>query len=226
MWGRRTLQYMAPRDNDLAEMRRAWIVAHQGVSIIQQRRAELLGRTLRAQQRATANAVPDPHDDDVIPPLWLRTAKSPASQIELLVVVMAAFIAPAGWVGGLLLKQGISRHIPATLRAFPIAALLWSGVVTGLMIVALYHPASTLWQIVALPWLCLQSAAIPVVAGLYGIAEGWLAIPGSDLWWPLIPAPRPLTAVEAAVILGDYDLFGSRSLDKPSTPDFVERRWA
>jgi len=217
---------MAHRDNDLAERRRAWIVAHQGVSIIQQRRAELLGRTLRVQQRAAANAVPDPHDDDVVPPLWLRTAKSPASQIELVVVVMAALIAPAGWVGGLLLTRAVARRIPATLRAFPIAPLLWFGVGAGLVIVALYHPASTLWQIVAIPWLCVQVAAMPVVAGIYGIAEGWLAIPGSDLWWPLIPAPRPISAAEAAAILGDYDLLGSRSLDTPSTPDFGERRWA
>jgi hypothetical protein len=217
---------MAHRDNDLAERRRAWIVAHQGVSIIQQRRAELLGRTLRAQQRATVNTVPDPHDDDVVPPLWLRTAKSPASQIELLFVVLAALIAPAGWAGGLLLTRAVARRIPATLRAFPIAPLLWSGVVASLVIVALYHPAPAFWQIVLAPWLCLQLAAMPVLAGIYGIAEGWLAIPGSDLWWPLIPAPRPISAAEAAAILGDYDLFGSRSLDTPPTPDCGERRWA
>jgi hypothetical protein len=217
---------MAHRDTDLAERRRAWIVAHQGVSIIQQRRAELLGRTLRAQQRAAANAVPDPHDDDVIPPLWLRTAKSPASQIELFIVVMAALIAPAGWVGGLLLTRFVARRIPGTLRAFPIAALLWSGVVAGLVIVALYHPASTLWQIVAIPWLCLQLAAVPVVAGVYGIAEGWLAIPASDLWWPLMPALRPLTAEEAAAILGDYDKARPRSFDARILPNLDERRWA
>ena|ERR1700722_8923706 len=46
--------------------------------------AELLARRIQARQRAIATAVPDPHDDTVIPPLWLRAAKSPASQVELL----------------------------------------------------------------------------------------------------------------------------------------------
>jgi len=50
-------------------VRRAWIAGHQGWSTIQQRRAELLGRRVRARQRATTAAAPDPHDDTVIPPL-------------------------------------------------------------------------------------------------------------------------------------------------------------
>jgi hypothetical protein len=139
---------------------------------------------------------------------------------------MAALIAPAGWVGGLLLTRFVARHIPATLRAFPIAPLLWSGAVAGLVIVALYHPAPTLWQIVLTPWLCVQVAAMPVVAGIYGIVEGWLAIPGSDLWWPLIPAPRTISAAEAATILGDYDMTRPRSSDAAIHPVLDERRWA
>ena len=78
------------------EVRRTWIAAHQGWSSIQRRRAELLGRRVRARQRAVASAVPDPHDDTVIPPLWLRTATSPASQVELLVVGLCAAVAPLG----------------------------------------------------------------------------------------------------------------------------------
>lgn len=64
------------------EMRRAWIATHQGWSTIQRRR-------VRARQRAMATAVPDPHDDTVIPSLWLRAANSPASQLELLGIVAA-----------------------------------------------------------------------------------------------------------------------------------------
>ena len=191
-------------DANLDEARREWIVAHQGVSAIQCRRAELLGRRLRARQRASADAGPDPHDDTTIPPIWFRSAKSPASRLELIAVTTAAVAAPVGWLGGWLLNRAVTRMIPGCLRAFPIAALLLSGVAIGVVLVAMYHPAPTLWSIVVTPWLCLQIPAMPAVAGIYGVLDGWLVVPGSDLWWPLTPLRRPITAVEAAAILGDY----------------------
>jgi hypothetical protein len=203
----------APAVDRFDEMRRAWIAAHQGASTIQRRRAEVLGRKIRARQRAVAAAVPDPHDDAVIPPLWLRTAKSPASQMELVAVTLAALLVPLGWIGGRLLKEVVTRLIPGPLRAFPIAALLWSGALLGLLIVLVYHPAPTFGQVVLTPWLCLQLAAVPTVAGVYGVAEGWLAVDGSDQWWPLTPPKRPLTAEDAATILGGYDITGPASLD-------------
>ena len=196
------------------EMRRAWIAAHHGAWTIQRRRAELLGRKIRARQRAVATAVPDPHDDTVIPPLWLRTAKSPASQIELLVVTVVALVLPFGWVGGRLLKEVVTHLIPRYMRAFPIAALLWSGVLLELLIVLVYDPAPTFGQMVLSPWLCLQLAAVPTVAAVYGVAEGWLAVSGSRQWWPLTPPQRPLTAGDAAAILGDYDATGPALLDE------------
>ena len=195
------------------EMRRAWIAARQGASTIQRRRAEVLGRKIRARQRAVATAVPDPHDDTAIPPLWLRTAKSPASQMELLVVAVVALVVPLGWIGGRLLKEVVTRLIPCRLRAFPIGALLWSGALLGLLIVLVYHPAPTFGQVVLTPWLCLQLAAVPTVAGVYGVAEGWLAVDGSDQWWPLTPPKRRLTAEDAATILGGYDITGPAMLD-------------
>ena len=66
------------------EMRRAWIAAHQGASTIQRRRAELLGHRVRSRQRHLATAVPDPHDDTVLPPLGLRTAHSQAARVEFI----------------------------------------------------------------------------------------------------------------------------------------------
>jgi hypothetical protein len=195
------------------EVRRAWIAAHQGSSSIQRRRAELLGRSIRARQRAVASAVPDPHDDTIIPPLWLRTTKSPGSQVELLIVVLCAVVAPLGWLGGWIIKRAITQLIPGTLRAYPIAALLWAGALLGLLIVLFYDPAPTFAQILATPWLCLQLAAVPVVAGAYGVAEGWLAMAGSDQWWPLTPPKRPITSEDAAAILGGYDATGPALLD-------------
>jgi hypothetical protein len=203
----------APPVDRFDEMRRTWIAAHQGFSTIQRRRAEVLGRKVRARQRAIATAVPDPHDDTVIPPLWLRTTKSCASQVELLAVTVAAIVVPLGWIGGWLFQAAVTQLIPSRLRAFPIAALLWSGALLGLLIVVIYDPAPTFGQVVFAPWLCLQLAAVPSVAGVYGLAEGWLAVPGSNQWWPLTPPKQPLTAEDAATILGGYDITGPALLD-------------
>ena len=211
------------RGDKFDEVRRAWIARHQGWSTIQRRRAERLGRRVRARQRAVVAAVPDPHDDTVIPPLVLRTAKSPASQVELLVVFFALLLVPLGWLGGWLLNRVVTGLIPGTLRAYPIAALLWSGAVLGLPIVALYEPAPTFGQLVVLPWLCAQLAVVPVVAGVYGIAEGWLAVSGSDRWWPLPTPRRPISAAEAASILVPYDTTGPGLLDARPLPTPGER---
>jgi hypothetical protein len=73
------------------------------------------------------------------------------------------------------------------------------------------------------PWLCVQVAAVPVVAGVYGILEGWLAVPGSKEWWPLTPPKRPITAEDAAEILGPYDLTGPGLLDARPLPEPGER---
>jgi hypothetical protein len=204
---------VSSRQDRFDDMRRAWIAAHQGWSSSQRRRAELLGRRVRARQRAVASAVPDPHDDTVIPPLWLRSAKSPASQAELLVAVLCAVVVPLGWPGGWLAKRFVTHLIPGTLRAYPIAAMLWSGALLGLLIPLLYDPPPTFTQTAVTPWLCAQVAAVPVVAGSYGIAEGWLAVPGSDQWWPLTPPQRPISAEDAAAILGGYDVTGPALID-------------
>jgi hypothetical protein len=213
----------APSQDRFDEMRRAWIAAHQGASTIQRRRAELLGRKVRARQRAIATAVPDPHDDTVIPPLWLRAANSPASQLELLCVLAAAILAPLGWIAGWLLKQVVTQLIPGILRAYPIAALLWAGAALGSLIIVLYDPAPTFGQTVLTPWLCAQLAAAFIAAGFYGIAEGWLALPESQQWWPLTPPQRPITAEDASAILGGYDITGPGLLDAQPLNEAGER---
>jgi hypothetical protein len=170
-----------------------------------------------------ATAVPDPHDDTVLPPLVLRTAKSPTAQVELMVVAAAALVAPLGWPGGWLLKTAVTQLIPRSLLGFPIAALLWSGALLGALILVLHDPSPTLGQAVLVPWLSVQVAAVPVVAGVYGIAEGWLAVPGSRAWWPLTPPTRPITAADAAAILGAYDTTGPGLVDVRRRGELGER---
>lgn len=199
------------------EIRREWITLHQGSSTIQRRRAERLGRIVRRRQRFQTRAVPDPHDDTGLDPLWLRAAKSRASQLELTLVAMTAVIAPVGWPAGWFLKKAITGLIPQTLRSFPVVALVWSGVglgvVTLLSYQLVYDAAGSVDQIAVLPWVCQQLAMIPVVAGIYGIAEGWLAVEASQRWWPLTPVMPPLTADDAAAILGGYDMTGPGVVD-------------
>ena len=86
---------MADPSDKFDEVRRAWVARHQGWSLIQRRRAEQLGRRVRARQRSTVAALPDPHDDTSLPPLILRAAKSPTSQVELVVWLVALMVAPA-----------------------------------------------------------------------------------------------------------------------------------
>jgi hypothetical protein len=218
---------MSLRHDRFEETRRAWIASHQGWSTIQRRRAELLGRAVRTRRRAVARAVPDPHDDTVIPPLWLRAAHAPASRLELAGVVVCAMIAPVGWLGGWSMKSVVTRLIPGMLRAFPVAALMWAGAilvaVIVLLVVVTHDPSATFWQAVVTPWLCVQVAAIPVAAGGYGVAEGWLAVAGSTQWWPLTPPKRPISAADAADVLGGYDITGLGLLDAKRLNDPGER---
>jgi len=72
------------------EIRRAWIAAHHGASTIQRRRAETLDAGLGRVNVPSPPPVPDPHDDTVIRRCGLRTAKSPAAQLELCIVTLAA----------------------------------------------------------------------------------------------------------------------------------------
>jgi hypothetical protein len=199
------------------DVRREWIAFRQGDSLIQRRRAEQIGRIVRKRQRIKALAVPDPHDDTVLPWILWRQTKSRFSKFEVFLVVVVGALIPVGWPVGWLLKSAISALIPDTLRGYPIAALVWSGtglgVLTVLVYAIAYDPAGSFGQIAVLPWVSLQLSAIPVVAGVYGILEGWLAIDGSDQWWPLTPVKQPLSAEDAARIFGAYDLTGASVVD-------------
>jgi len=65
--------------------------------------------------------------------MWLRSAKSPAAQIETALAVFAALTAPLVWLGGWIVKTLAGRRIPGALRSYPIAALLWAGAGLGML---------------------------------------------------------------------------------------------
>ena len=92
--------------------------------------------------------------------------------------MMLVFV-PFGWLAG----KGIYRLtvvlIPDTLRSYPIVAFLWAALLPGAMIVLLYDPAPGLGAKVFWVWVAAQLPAMLLIAGLYGIVEGWLAVPGA-----------------------------------------------
>jgi hypothetical protein len=153
----------------------------------------------------------------MLDPLWIRSAKSRAAQLELVLVALVAVIAPLGWLGGWMLHRFITGLIPQTLRGFPIAALVWSGVALGVVAAVTCQlvddATGSPGRIAVVLWVCQQLSVIPAVGGIYGIAEGWLALEGSRRWWPLTPVTPRLTAEDAAAILGGFDLTGPGVID-------------
>lgn len=207
------------------EQRRAWIAAHAGIFLFQKRRAELLGKRLRAQTRAHTGARPDPHDDQVTPPLLTRTSSTTTGGLETAIAAAAAFAAPLGWPVGRLLYEWIARHlIPAKLRAYPIAALIYSAVVCGAPLLFI-DPAHSLWSSFLVPWMAAQLPATFLTAGIYGILEGWLAVDGSSQWWPMTPTTPDIDDV---LLLGPMESTMPTLLDPAPTqgrqPPLIARK--
>ena len=175
------------------ELRRKWIARHQHTFIFQKRRAEILARQIRDRAQELSGARVDAADDDVIHPLLMRPVKTPYAGLDAVVVLVAAILAPLGWIAGRWVYKTVVQLIPDSLRSYPVAAFMWASVITGLPMVLLYEPGTTLTQTVLVPWLLGQLPAAALAAGVYGILEGWLAVDGSRDWWPM----RPPAAVES-----------------------------
>jgi len=202
----------------LDEQRRAWIAAHAGIFLFQKRRAELLGKRIRARDRDRIGVRPDPHDDQVTAPLAFRTASTATGALESALVAAVAIAAPLGWPLGRALYGWITWLIPDRLRAYPIPALLWTAVACGLPLPGLFDPEPNLSSAVVTPWVLAQIPAAFLAAAGYGVVEGWLAVDGSTDWWPMTPlAPD----VDDDLILGPGDVAMPTVLDP--TPQPVEQ---
>ncbi|MCH9729757.1 MAG: hypothetical protein K0U84_08805 [Actinomycetia bacterium] len=206
--------------------RQAWIAAHAGIWLIQKRRAELLGKRIRARIRAPITN-PDTHDDQVTPWILMRKPTTQAGSLENALVMVAAVAAPLGWPLGRMLYTGLVGLIPERLQSYPIVALAWAAVLSGAPLPLLYSPSPSLTSTLIVPWLLAQLPATFASAAVYGGLEGWLAIDGSSEWWPLTPELR---AVNANLILGPDPVLMPTLLDpvptsaKPADTKHVPRR--
>ncbi|ETZ66997.1 hypothetical protein L841_3121 [Mycobacterium sp. MAC_080597_8934] len=216
-------EYAMPADV-FDDQRRAWIAAHAGIFVFQKRRAELLGKRLRARTRARTGVRPDPHDDDVRPGILFRKAAD-TGWWEKTILATAAVAAPLGWPLGRLVYARITTLIPEKLRAYPIPAMVWAAVLSGTPLVFFYDPAPSIWSSLIIPWVLAQLPATFLAAGVYGVLEGWLAVDGSSHWWPMAPAAQE---VDDLLFLGPMDLPVPTLLDpepaKPEPPAVTHRR--
>jgi hypothetical protein len=201
------------------EQRRAWIAARAGVFLFQKRRAELLAKQIRARTRSKVGARPDPHDDNVTPPLPLRPPGTASGTMENVLVLVCAAAAPVGWPVGRLGYQLVKTLIPERLRAYPIPALMWSAALAALPLI-FYSPSPGLDSELITPWLLAQIPATLLTASIYGVLEGWLAVEGSSHWWPLTPqAPD----VDDNLLLGPTQLPMPTLLDPAPEPPPARR---
>ena len=208
------------------EERRAWIAAQAGIWMFQKRRAELLGKRIRARSRAKVGARPDPHDDQVTPPLVFRTSSTTTGALETGVVAAIAAAAPIGWPLGRVIYTAIVGLVPERLQSYPIAALAWTAVLSGAPLPLLYDPSPSLAGTLIVPWLLAQVPATFAAAAAYGVLEGWLAIDGSSDWWPMSPAQRDIddtlilgpAPVSMPTLLDPAPPASSRSADAPRVP--------
>jgi hypothetical protein len=201
------------------DQRRAWIAAHAGVFLFQKRRAELLAKQIRARTRSKVGARPDPHDDNVTPPLPLRSPRTPSGTMENLLVLVCAVAAPVGWPVGRLGYQLVKTLIPERLRAYPIPALMWSAALAAAPLL-FYSRSPDLTSEVITPWVLAQIPAALLTASVYGVLEGWLAVEGSSHWWPLTP---PAPEVDDNLLLGLTLLPMTTLLDPAPEPSPARR---
>jgi hypothetical protein len=175
------------------EIRRKWIARHQYIFTFQKRRAEILSRQIRDRDTILTGARVDTADDDVIHPWFMRPVKTPYAAVDWTIFMVAGILAPLGWPAGKALSKMVVQLIPVELRSYPIAALFWAAAGVGAplpLVLWLTGPGDSLLSAAIAPWLVAQIPAALLAAGLYGIAEGWLAVDGARDWWPMRPPPE------------------------------------
>jgi hypothetical protein len=187
------------------ELRREWIHNHWARSEIQRARMEKLDIQIRRRIAEQVLNAPSRRDDLARNPLPARGHSSLIGGLEYVGFWAMLLFVPFGWLTGKGVYRLYVTLVPQVLRSYPIVAILWLSLV-GVLIPVLYDPGPGLGSKVFGPWLAAQIPATFLIAGLFGIVEGWLAVPGALQVWPRKLAPLQMNAVDAAEVLGAEDI--------------------
>lgn len=187
-----------------AQERAAWILNHAGPYGFQRRRGQQLLFDYDEQRRMKVGAPFNANVQAINERIWRRSIDSLAGGWERLVVGGAAVLFPVAWPLGRLLYMWLARKVadPHTGEvAIPIVALSWISAVWMVLFMLSFDPSgSTFSGVVVLPWLMIQGAGTFLMAAVYAVMEGWLAIRGSTAWWPYpekdLPEASSLTKEE------------------------------
>ncbi|MFA4085331.1 hypothetical protein ONA92_26920 [Mycobacteroides salmoniphilum] len=182
-------------------LRREWIHNHWGHLEMQRRRVEMLDIQQRRRISEEVLNAPSRRDDYARNPLAARGAVSLLGWAERIAFWVMMLFVPLGWLAGKGLYRLYIQLIPQVLRSYPIVPMLWLSLM-GVLIPLVYDPGAGVAAKLFWPWLAAQIPALFLFAGMYGIVEGWLAVPGSLQAWPGKEAAIEMNAVDAAEILG------------------------
>lgn len=184
-----------------ARERAAWIRNHAGAFNFQRRRADLLLAAVDDATRQAAGTAYNPHVQATTEAFWLRAVQSRAAVVESAVVIGAGLLFPIGWPAGRLLYRWLVGRVEIVrasrseigLWSIPVTALAWIAAVLAILGAAVISPSSatTLFGVLAPSWIVAQGAGLFLTASVYGVLEGWVAIPGTTGWWPFPPPALP-----------------------------------
>jgi hypothetical protein len=201
------------------ELRREWIHNHWAWSEIQRARVEKLDIQIRRRFAESVLAAPSRRDDLARNPLAGRGHSSSIGQLEWAAFWVMLVFVPVGWLAGKGIYRLLVSLVPGVLRSYPIVALLWYALIPGIALTVLYDPGPGLTSKLLAPWVVAQMSAALLVAGVYGIVEGWLAVPGSLQFWPTNPPALQMNAVDAAEVLGADDVTGPPLIPPAAPPN-------
>lgn len=177
---------------------------------------EKLDIQIRRRTAATVLAAPSRRDDLPRNPLPARGHSSTIGTLEWGFFGLLLMCLPIGWPLGKGLYRLLTQLVPDTLRSYPTSAALCTAC-TGWWIPLFYDPGPGIVDKVVVPWAAGQLAGTLLIAGLYGIVEGWLAVPGAGQLWPSTLPALEMNETDAAEVLG-ADVLTSPSVIEPSPP--------
>ncbi|APA78416.1 hypothetical protein BB737_14910 [Mycobacterium avium subsp. hominissuis] len=218
-----------------ARERAMWILNHAGEYDFQRRRANLLQAAYDDRRRQLAGTGFNRHVQAITEKFYLRATASRAAWKETLVVLGCAVIFPVAWPLGRWLYLALVRrveHVRASGRneglwSIPITFLAWIGVAVlaiGAAAIGLSSP-TTFLGVLALPAIVVQGAGMFLMASVYGILEGWIAVPGTTGWWPYPPPTLPPAG--SLAVQGDSHTAGAPpppGIDAPPKPFRVNKK--